>query len=243
MVGWVGANVGDLEPHCYADADLGGCVRMQRSTAGAHLVMRGPNTCFPIAAGSKRMGCVVLSTADAELYVGFFAIRMFGRPALTFWSIVLQREDIILRFHEDNQTMIRVLTAGRNFSTSYAARTARLPIAWLHERFKAGAIDIKHGLSARMAAGIDTKACADPDKWLAACWLIRVVGPAVIANAGDFVITEPEKPNQPPAGEAPSPGGGIHKPSKGVAVPAVRVTDSGSINQLVHKAQLGFAES
>ena len=27
------------------------------------------------------MGCVVLSTAEAELYAGFFAIRMFGIPA------------------------------------------------------------------------------------------------------------------------------------------------------------------
>ena len=142
MVGWGDDDVKDLEPHCYADADLGGCVQTQRSTAGAHLVIRGPNTCFPIAAGSKRMGCVVLSTAEAELYAGFFAIRMFGIPALTFWSIVFQREDLILRFHEDNQTMIRVLTTGRNFAMRYATRTARLPIAWMHERFKAGDIDL-----------------------------------------------------------------------------------------------------
>ena len=149
MIGWVGDPMDDVEPHCYADADLGGCVRTQRSTAGAHLVMRGPNTCFPIAAGSKRMGCVVLSTAEAELYAGFYAIRMFGIPALTFWSIVLQREDLVLRFHEDNQTMIRVLHTGRNFSMRYATRTARLPIAWLHERFKQGDIDIKYELSSR----------------------------------------------------------------------------------------------
>ena len=56
MVGWVGDPIEEVEPRCYADADLGGCVRTQRSTAGTHLVMRGPHTCFPIAAGSKKDG-------------------------------------------------------------------------------------------------------------------------------------------------------------------------------------------
>ena len=63
------------------DADVGGCVRAQKSTAGAHSVMRGPNACFPIAAGSKRVGCVVLSTPEAELYAAFYALRMCGTLA------------------------------------------------------------------------------------------------------------------------------------------------------------------
>ena len=66
MVGWVGDASEDIGPHLFADADLGGCTQTQRSTAGAHLIMRGPNTCFPIAFSSKRIGCVVLSTAEAE---------------------------------------------------------------------------------------------------------------------------------------------------------------------------------
>ena len=158
LVGWVGDDISDIEPHLLADADLGGCVRTQRSTSGAYLCMRGPRTCFPIAAGSKRQGCVVLSTSEAELCAAFFALRMYGVPAVQFWSTVLERENLILRFHEDNQTMIRVMQTGRNFAMRYATRTLRLPIAWMHERFKAGDIAIQYEISARMAADIFTKA-------------------------------------------------------------------------------------
>ena len=102
LVNWIGDNAEDVGPHLFADADLGGCVQTQRSTSGAHLVMRGPNTCFAIAFGSKRMPLVVLSTAEAELQAGFYALRMFGIPALTFWSIILPRPSLVLEFHEDN---------------------------------------------------------------------------------------------------------------------------------------------
>ena len=74
LVGWVGDEDRLISPHLFADADLGGCVQTQRSTAGAHLVMRGPNTCFPIAWASKRIGCVVLCTAEAELYSGLLCL-------------------------------------------------------------------------------------------------------------------------------------------------------------------------
>ena len=39
LVGWVGDTIGDIEPHAFADADLGGCVRAQRSTSGAYLIL------------------------------------------------------------------------------------------------------------------------------------------------------------------------------------------------------------
>ena len=73
----------------------------------------------------------------------------------------------------------------------YATRTARLPIAWLHERFKQGDIDIKYEVSSRMSADIYTKAFSDADKWLSACWLINVVDPAVIKHAADFLHSPP----------------------------------------------------
>ena len=116
---------------------------------------------------------------------------MFGLPALTFWEIVLERPNLVLRFHEDNQTMIRILQTGKNFSMRYATRTSRLPIAWLHERFNAGDIEIKYEVSARMSADIYTKAFTDADKWLAACWLINVVDPAVLPKAAEWMHTPP----------------------------------------------------
>jgi hypothetical protein len=140
--------------------------------------MRGPYTCFPIAAGAKRGTCIALSTPDAELQAGYYALRMFGIPAITFWSLVFQRE-VVFTFHEDNQTMIRIMTTGKNYAMRYATRTARLPIAWMHERFQAGDINLKYEVSAQMAADIYTKAFTDADKWLTACWMINVVDPKI----------------------------------------------------------------
>ena len=40
MVGWVGAEetLESINPHLYADSDLGGCLRTQRSTSGVYQV-------------------------------------------------------------------------------------------------------------------------------------------------------------------------------------------------------------
>ena len=65
--------------------------------------------------------------------------------------------------------MIRIIRIGRNFTMRYLTRTRRLPIAWMHERFKAKYIVIKYEVSARMAVDICTKAFVDADKWVTAC--------------------------------------------------------------------------
>ena len=67
MIGWVGDELGELSPHLFADADFAGCSETQRSTSGYHLVVRGPNTSFPITGNSKRQTCVSHSTPEAEL--------------------------------------------------------------------------------------------------------------------------------------------------------------------------------
>ena len=109
-------------------------------------------------------------------------MRMFGIPAVQFWSTVLQREYLKLYFHEDNQTMIRVMQTGRNFSMRYATRTLRLPIGWMHERFQRGDLMLRYEVTARMAADIFTKAFTDEVKFTSACWLINIVDPEVLRN-------------------------------------------------------------
>ena len=96
---------------------------------------------------------------------GVLCDAMYGIPAVEFWSQVLERPDLKLYFHEDNTTMIRVMETGRNFQMRYTTRTQRLPIAWMHERFKADDLVLAYELSARMAADIFTKAFTDADKF------------------------------------------------------------------------------
>ena len=96
----------------------------------------GPEHMLSVGGRFKKARCVVLSTSEAELRATFFAMRMYGVPAVDFWSIVLERPDLELSFREDNTTMIRIMETGRIFSMRYTTRTLRLPIAWMHERFK-----------------------------------------------------------------------------------------------------------
>eukprot|EP00969_Alexandrium_andersonii_P361728 15458193-Alexandrium_andersonii.AAC.1 len=67
MVGWVGDQFEEIEPHVFVDADFAGCVESLRSTSGAHLHLLGPHSSFPLAGLSKRPGCVSHSTPEAEL--------------------------------------------------------------------------------------------------------------------------------------------------------------------------------
>ena len=112
MIGWVGNTLDQVNPHLWADANYAGCSQSQRSTSGMHFAIRGSDTCFPIAAGSKRQGCMSTSTPEAEMVSGFSAMRSVGIQALELWEVLLSREDLVIKFHEDNQAMIKIIEAG-----------------------------------------------------------------------------------------------------------------------------------
>ena len=53
MIGWVADDLKGLSLDLFADADFAGCVSFQRSTSGAFLCWKGPNTCFGLSCLSK----------------------------------------------------------------------------------------------------------------------------------------------------------------------------------------------
>eukprot|EP00972_Heterocapsa_arctica_P103611 15269353-Heterocapsa_arctica.AAC.1 len=100
-----------VQQHLFADADFAGCVDTQRSTSGYHFAIRGPHTCFPVAGVSKRQGCVSHSTPEAETVSADYSLMHCGLPCLSLWWTLLPNKPN-LRFHEDNQAMIRVVETG-----------------------------------------------------------------------------------------------------------------------------------
>ena len=102
MIGWIGDELGAIAPHLYADTDFAGCVETQRSTSGAHLVLKGPTTCFPMAGYSQRQDCVSHSTPEAESVALDSALRKLGIPGLLIWDQLLPN-NAALQCHEDNQ--------------------------------------------------------------------------------------------------------------------------------------------
>ena len=131
MIGWVGYSRQKLFPHLFADADFAGDIETQRSTSGYYSVIRGPNTSFPISAGSKRESCVSHSTSEPELVAADYGLRTDGLLALSLWRVLFPHQPPLL-FHEDNQAMICVVTTGKNPTMRYLARTHRVSVAWLH---------------------------------------------------------------------------------------------------------------
>ena len=91
MMGWIGDELEDLAPHLFMDADFAGCPDTSRATTGVQLMLKGPNSCFPMSSTSKRQGAVSHSTPEAEVVAGCYALRTTGIPVLGLWQILLNR--------------------------------------------------------------------------------------------------------------------------------------------------------
>ena len=183
LVGWVGDDMKDVLPHLYADGDLAGCLKTGRSTAGIFQSIRGPNTCFPISAMSKRHGNISISTPESELTSGNMALRLVGLPSLDLWDVILftcvpgrtqRTSPVRMVFHEDNTAFIQVCRSGRNQTMRHLNRHHRISVGFLHEVFQRSDWELLYTPSEEMCADIFTKAFSDPTKWRAARMLVNI---------------------------------------------------------------------
>ena len=191
MVGWVGDDLSKLSIDIYyADADFAGCEDSLRSTSGAHMVIQGKHTRFPVAGASKRQGCVSHSTPEAEIVAADFALRTMGVPVVDLWRIVAGREPQIV-FHDDNQAMIAVIRSGKNPTMRHIERSHGISIVWMHEMFLLSYIILIYEITSKMAADIHTKAFRDPMAWKRACMLINVLDEKDISGDEIWDIMQP----------------------------------------------------
>ena len=174
MIGWVGDDLSQLTIDIYADADFAGCEESLRSTSGAHMVIQGRHTRFPVAGASKRQGCVSHSTPEAEIIAADFALRTMGVPVVDLWRIISGQEPKVI-FHDDNQPMIAVIRSGKNPTMRHIERSHGISITWMHEMFLSSYIILIYEITSKMAADIHTKAFRDPMAWKRACLLINVL--------------------------------------------------------------------
>ena len=190
MVGWVGDDLSKLSIDIYADADFAGCEDSLRSTSGAHMVIQGKHTRFPVAGASKRQGCVSHSTPEAEIVAADFALRTMGVPVVDLWRIVAGNEPQIV-FHDDNQAMIAVIRSGKNPTMRHIERSHGISIVWMHEMFLLSYIILIYEITSKMAADIHTKAFRDPMAWKRACMLINVLDEKDISGDEVWDIMQP----------------------------------------------------
>ena len=157
MVGWIGDDKADIHPVVFADADFAGCMATSRSTSGAFMTLRGPDTRFPLGANATKQKCVSHSTTESEIVAADAALRLEGLPSIALWECILQR-DIVLTVYEDNEAMIKIMMSGRNPTMRHVGRTDRVSIQWLHELFQEPYLKLEHVDTKRQAADIFTKA-------------------------------------------------------------------------------------
>ena len=147
---WVGNWVHDIAPHLYADADFASDHRHTKSHNGVQLCLKGTMTFMPLSGVSKKQDAVSHSTPEAEIVAAAFAVRREALPSSILWELLLvdpaasvPRADkaengyVWTTFHEDNQTMIRVVETGRNPTMRHLGRTHYIQVSWLNERFQA----------------------------------------------------------------------------------------------------------
>jgi hypothetical protein len=169
--GHIGDDPSNLELRLYTDADLAGDRPSFRSTTGVLLVLQGPNTWFPLAAISKRQGCVSASTPEAELVAAAHGLRTVMLPQLDLWERILQRR-VHSYFAEDNTTAIQVMKTGESPTMRHLGRTHGISLKWIAEAVARNNIEVYHEQSDLMAADIFTKAYTSVPKWTRAISLI-----------------------------------------------------------------------
>ena len=178
MTGWIGDERRDsLRPHLFADADFAGCSKTSCSTSGVHLSLLGPNSVWPMAGQSKTQGCVSHSTPESEIVAADHALRTVGIPALDLWSILLERPDIVITFHEDDETANIAMRQGWSSTMRHMERTRGLCLRSLAENIRGKRFDLCYQRSALQSADIYTKAFADTVDWVRAQKLVSHLDP------------------------------------------------------------------
>ena len=86
---WVGDKPEDIQLAIFADASFASWLGDSKSTSGAILCLKGPNTYVPISWFCKKQGSISNSSTESELISLDAVLRTEGIPAIDFWEIVL----------------------------------------------------------------------------------------------------------------------------------------------------------
>ena len=89
QIGWIGDNAALLGAHLLLDADFAGCPYGLKSSFGCHLDVQGPNSSFPLSAGSSGQTATAQISTSAETCAMGTGVRSKGDPSITMLSLIL----------------------------------------------------------------------------------------------------------------------------------------------------------
>ena len=127
------------------------------------LVLKGPNTFFPLAWVSTRQTSVSRSTTESEIVSLAHSSFQEALPALQLWQTILDYP-IELVIHEDNQATILVAKKGYSPKLRHIACTHKVNLGSIAEVLDEDDVKLHYVETNSQAADIFTKALA-PQKW------------------------------------------------------------------------------
>ena len=131
QTGYVGDVAEDLWLELWVDADHGGDCADVRATTGAILILRGPNTWFPLSCISKRQTSNSNGSTEAETVALSHGLRQEALPTLQLWETLLGRK-VDLRVMEDNSGTIAVVENGYSPQLRHLLKTQKVSIDLVH---------------------------------------------------------------------------------------------------------------
>ena len=167
-----GDDASELWLELFVDADFGGDQHDVKSTSGGYLVLKGPNTHYPLAWVSKRQTSTSRSTTESEVVSLAYSLYQEGLPSLQLWDKLLGR-DVNLVIQEDNQATILVVRKGFSPKLRHISRTHKINLSSLKECIDDPSVEIKYIDTNEQAADIFTKALP-PQKWFKALCLLGI---------------------------------------------------------------------
>ena len=167
-----GDDASELWLELFVDADFGGDQHDVKSTSGGYLVLRGPNTHYPLAWVSKRQTSTSRSTTESEVVSLAYSLYQEGLPSLQLWDKLLGRA-VNLVIQEDNQATILVVRKGFSPKLRHISRTHKINLSSLKECIDDPSVEIKYIDTNEQAADIFTKALP-PQKWFKALCLLGI---------------------------------------------------------------------
>jgi len=172
LEGHIGDPLDQLYLMLFVDADFCGEKEDTKSTSGSYLVLKGPNSFFPLWWSSKRQTSTSRSTTEAEVVSLASALFSEGLPMMSLWDMLTGRK-ILLKVEEDNQATIKVVLKGYSPKLRHILRTHKVNLGSIKEVFDEDSAIIEYIVTTEQAADIFTKALA-PLKWHNALQLLNV---------------------------------------------------------------------
>ena len=155
----------------YCDADYGHPTDA-RSTTGGWLVLRGPNTDFPLACIHHKQHATSRSTTEAEDVALAQSLFAEGVPALSLWEVLLKRK-VDLHVREDNEAAIKAIRKGYSAKMRHTPRTHRVDLQSVKEALDNDSVEMSHVETAHQRADVFTKDLA-PSKWTPAVEMLNL---------------------------------------------------------------------